>query len=109
MTITTDAAHGFTSWGTGPFSAYNEMADSRSWWSMMSLFKTLTTMPATTTTAAVEESEETADAVEDESEDQISDSMDEDEEDDSAAAAASAGFSFAGAVAGATIILAAMQ
>mmetsp|Transcript_3542 Transcript_3542/g.7623 ORF Transcript_3542/g.7623 Transcript_3542/m.7623 type:complete len:639 (+) Transcript_3542:36-1952(+) len=38
-----NAAHGFTSWGTGPMSAYNEMADSRSWWSMMSLFKTLTT------------------------------------------------------------------
>lgn len=36
-----DAAHGFTSWGTGPFSAYNEMADSRSWWSMMSLFNEL--------------------------------------------------------------------
>lgn len=36
-----NAAHGFTSWGTGPFSAYNEMADSRSWWSMMSLFNEL--------------------------------------------------------------------
>lgn len=38
-----NANHGFTKWGTGPYSAYNEMADSRSWWSMMSLFSTLVT------------------------------------------------------------------
>jgi len=36
-----NAEHGFTKWGVGPFSAYNEMADSRSWWSMMSLFSAL--------------------------------------------------------------------
>jgi hypothetical protein len=37
---TTDAQHGFTQWGS---SAYQEMADSRSWWSMMSLFRDLIT------------------------------------------------------------------
>merc|ERR1712157_670093 len=32
------AQHGFTKWGS---SAYQTMADSRSWWSMMSLFEAL--------------------------------------------------------------------
>lgn len=41
-----DAQHGFTNWGTGPFSAYNAMADSRSWWSMMALFDTLSSEAA---------------------------------------------------------------
>jgi len=35
------AQHGFTKWGPVPGSRYNAMADSRSWWSMMSLFDTL--------------------------------------------------------------------
>jgi len=39
-----NAQHGFTKWGTGDFSPYDPMADSRSWWSMMSLFDTLSTM-----------------------------------------------------------------
>jgi len=43
-----NAAHGFTKWGTGPFSAYNAMADSRSWMSMMSLFDTLSTTEVST-------------------------------------------------------------
>merc|ERR1712078_155957 len=33
-----NAQHGFTKWGSG---AYQTMADSRSWWSMMSLFEAL--------------------------------------------------------------------
>jgi len=35
-----NANHGFSQWG-GPESPYNEMADSRSWWSTMSLFETM--------------------------------------------------------------------
>ena len=62
---TTDAAHGFTSWGTGPMSAYNEMADSRSWWSMMSLFKTLT-IPTEPEHVEVVSDEEHADVSSDE-------------------------------------------
>ena len=45
--LTTDAQHGFTQWGTG---AYQEMADSRSWSSMMSLFRDLTTISDNTPT-----------------------------------------------------------
>lgn len=38
---TVDAQHGFTKWDTNPMSRYDAMADSRSWWSMMSLIDTL--------------------------------------------------------------------
>merc|ERR1712106_258170 len=38
--------HGFTTWGAG---AYNAMADSRSWWSMMSLVDMMFGKAATTT------------------------------------------------------------
>merc|ERR1712157_717228 len=36
-----NAQHGFTKWDTSPASRYQAMADSRSWWAMMSLFETL--------------------------------------------------------------------
>merc|ERR1712157_282240 len=36
-----NAQHGFSKWDTSPMSRYDAMADSRSWWSMMSLFDTL--------------------------------------------------------------------
>jgi len=40
ITRYSNAQHGFTEWGTG---AYQQMADSRSWWSMMSLFDSIIT------------------------------------------------------------------
>ncbi len=39
LSFLTDAQHGFTKWGPAP--RYDAMADSRSWWSMMSLIDTL--------------------------------------------------------------------
>merc|ERR1712086_15425 len=63
------AWHGFTAWESG---AYQEMADSRSWWSMMSLFDTLSgsEMP----------SEESSQVSHEKGEEHSSDSHDEGEE-----------------------------
>ncbi len=61
---TIDAQHGFTKWDTNPMSRYDAMADSRSWWSMMSLMDTLSSQAET-----VMESEEEDDHDHDKMED----------------------------------------
>mmetsp|Transcript_5909 Transcript_5909/g.14287 ORF Transcript_5909/g.14287 Transcript_5909/m.14287 type:complete len:615 (-) Transcript_5909:723-2567(-) len=59
-----NAQHGFTKWDTNPMSRYDAMADSRSWWSMMSLMDTLSSQAET-----VMESEEEDDHDHDKMED----------------------------------------
>lgn len=44
-----NAQHGFTKWDTSPMSRYDAMADSRSWWSMMSLIDTLSSQAESVT------------------------------------------------------------
>jgi len=98
-----NAAHGFTAWDTP---AYQEMADSRSWMSMMSLFKTLTTDDHDTMTT--EEKSDDTTMVDEEppmSEDMDDSSEDSDDEDDDSAAA---GISFVVSVVAVTILSAIM-
>merc|ERR1712157_327104 len=63
--------HGFSKWDTSPMSRYDAMADSRSWWSMMSLFDTL---------SAQDISDEAASDGKDSMTDTMTDTMKEEEE-----------------------------
>jgi len=71
------AGHGFTAWESG---AYQEMADSRSWWSMMSLFDTLSGAEMTHSQVSHEGSEEHSSDSHEEGEEHSSDSHEEGEE-----------------------------
>merc|ERR1711956_104130 len=71
------AGHGFTAWESG---AYQEMADSRSWWSMMSLFDTLSGAEMTHSQVSHEGSEEHSSDSHEEGEEHSSDSHEEGED-----------------------------
>lgn len=107
ITRYSNAQHGFTKWDTSPFSAYDAMADSRSWWSMMSLLDTLASESEISMEVEEESESEAIMEVNEESEPEAT--MEEKEEGSSSMEAASAnGFAVFGTLAMAAFIAASM-